>query len=117
MDVPVPHESPDSAAAEEFYGGALDRIRRFMLVLMGFFAVLSWFRFGAPTVLGFVIGCAIAFLNFFCLKKVINAFADRATSQAASTASSGTVSRFLLRYFLMAVVAYAIFRFLPASLY
>jgi len=104
-------------AAEQFYEGALARIRRLMIVLAILTAAFLWLRFGAPVALGFATGCAIAFLNFFWLKRSITAFTLRASGQPSPLSADGTVFRFLLRYFLMGIVAYAIFRFLPASLY
>jgi len=47
----------------------------------------------------------------------VSALADRATHSAYKQSSGGIVFRFLVRYFLMAVAAYAIFSVSPASLY
>lgn len=115
----MPSVSTHSAddAAEQFYEGALTRIRSLMIVLAVLTAAFCWLRFGVPAALGFVTGCAIAFLNFFWLKRAIAAFTLRASGEETPLSGGGTVFRFLLRYFLMGIVAYAIFRFLPASLY
>ncbi len=113
----IPAGSEPSFQALAFYSGALGRIRRNMLVLgpaaaVGVWAGLGW-RFG----LGFLIGCAIAYLNFHWLKKAVVALADRITYTGRSVSSSGIVSRFLLRYLLIALAAYVIFRVSIASLY
>jgi len=48
---------------------------------------------------------------------VVAALADRATEAGRPQSSKGVVLRFLLRYVLMGLAAYAIFSVSPASLY
>jgi len=107
-------EAGKSAA---FYSGAVTRIPRFMIVLAVAFTVGALLRFGWRMALGFACGCAIAYLNFHWLERVINALADRVTSTGKPQSGRGVVGRFLLRYLLMALAAYAIFSVSPASLY
>jgi hypothetical protein len=107
--------SPQQAAAEHFYSGALDRIRRFMAALAPLLTAAAWWRFGLRPAAGFALGCVIAYVNFYWLKRVISGFADRATG-ATKSRSGGVVSRFLLRYALMAIGAYVILTVSPASL-
>jgi hypothetical protein len=106
-------ESP----AESFYSGALSRIPHFMIALAVILSAVGWLRFGWRIALGFACGCAIAYLNFHWLERVVTALADRATQTAYKQSSGGIVFRFLVRYFLMAAAAYAIFSVSPASLY
>jgi len=75
-----------------------------------------WWKFGLRTALGFALGCAIAYLNFYWLKRVIGGFVERAAGATPSQSRQGIVSRFLLRYVLMAGGAYAILTVSPASL-
>ena len=103
--------------AESFYSGALTRIPRFMVVLALILIAAGWLHFGWRIALGFGCGCAIAYLNFHWLERVVSALADRATQTAYKQSSGGIVFRFLVRYFLMAAAAYAIFSVSPASLY
>ena len=103
--------------AEEFYSGAYARIVRIMFVLGTAFAAAAFVRFGAVVGAGFVVGCAIAILNFHWLKRVVSALADRATGSGKGQGGAGVVFRFLLRYLLVAAVAYAIFRVSLSSLY
>jgi small-conductance mechanosensitive channel len=105
-----------AAAAERFYSGALHRIGRFMAVLAPLLVAAAWWRFGLRSGLGFACGCAIAYVNFHWLKRVISGFADRATGAATSQSGTGIVFRFLVRYVLMAVGAYVILTVSPASL-
>jgi ATP synthase I chain len=107
----------NESGSEAFYSGALGRISRLMLVLAFLLAVAGWWRYGWRAALGFVCGCAVAYLNFHWLKRVVAALADRATESGQSQSSSGMVLRFLLRYVLMALGAYVIFTVSPASLY
>jgi hypothetical protein len=103
--------------AESFYSGALARIPRFMIALALLLSGAGWLHFGWRVALGFGCGCAIAYLNFNWLERVVNALADRATQTIYKQSSGGIVFRFLVRYFLMAAAAYAIFSVSPASLY
>lgn len=115
-------DSPDSglgaqqAAAERFYAGALDRIRRFMFIIGSVAVALALWRFGFRFGIGLALGCAIAFVSFYWLKRAIGGFVDRAAGASASESGSGIVARFLLRYVLMAIGAYAVLTVSPASL-
>jgi hypothetical protein len=105
-----------AGAADHFYSGALRRIGRVMSVLAPLLVAAAWWKFGPRSAIGFAFGCAIAYLNFYWLKRVIAGFADRATGTATSQSGQGIVFRFLLRYVLMALGAYVIFTVSPASL-
>ncbi len=113
-------QSPDhpiSRSSDDFYSGAYARIVRFMLALGMVTTIVVLARFGASVAAGFVVGCAVAFVNFHWLKRVVSALADRATATAERQSSKGVVLRFLLRYFLIALGAYAIFKISQDSLY
>jgi hypothetical protein len=101
----------------DFFSRALVRIRRFMVVLAVLFSAAAWLRMGWRIALGFAIGCAIAYLNFHWLKRVVGTLADRITESPERPSGKGIVLRFLLRYFLMALGAYAIFTVSRASLF
>jgi len=103
--------------ADSFYSGALDRIRLFMIVVTMAATAGAWLRFGWRSALGLACGCAVAYLNFYWLKRVVIGLADRITESGTRKSGKGIVLRFLLRYFLMALVAYAILSVSPASLY
>jgi hypothetical protein len=100
-----------------FQSGALARISHFMLVLALVFSLAALAVYGWRIALGFACGCAVAYLNFHWLKRVVTALADRIAAAGHPQSSKGIVLRFLLRYFLMALAAYVIFTVTPASLY
>jgi len=113
-------QSPDhpiSRSPDDFYSGAYARILRFMLALGIVAAIAVLVRFDLAVAAGFVAGCAIALMNFHWLKRVVGALADRATATGERQSSKGVVLRFLLRYFLIALSAYAIFKISRDSLY
>lgn len=106
-----------TTAAEFFYSGALDRIRWFMLAAAVVFTMAAWVIYGWRQGLGMTLGCSIAYVNFHWLKRVVHAMADRITNSGKPHSGRGIVLRFLLRYVLMALAAYAILSVSPASLH
>src|SRR5512142_2348665 len=115
--MPQPEVTPADPAAERFYSGALDRIRRFMLVIGIIATVAAWAVLGWRFAIRVLLGCAIAWVNFYWLKQAVSALADRVTASGQPQSSSGTVAKFLLRYALIALAAYGIFRVSRDSLY
>jgi hypothetical protein len=105
------------AAAEKFYSGALDRIRRFMAAIGVLATIAVCIAFGWKVAIGLALGCVIAWVNFYWLKQAVSALADRVTSTGRKQSGSGVVARFLLRYALIALAGYAIFRVSRDSLY
>ena len=103
-------------SSEAFFSGAVGRIQRMMLVLALALSGGALVVFGWRALLGSVCGCVIAYINFVWLKRVVEAFSERITESGKRGSAGGIVARFLLRYALMAIAAYAIFRFSPASL-
>ena len=109
--------NPDSSAADGFYSGALDRIRRVMVVVATTATAACWWRFGWRFALGVALGCAVAYLNFHWIKSGVEGLADRIVHAGKSQSGKGIVFRFLVRYVLMGLVAYGILTVSPASLY
>jgi hypothetical protein len=104
-------------ASDAFYSGALVRISRVMIVLAIIATTVVLAVYGWRLALGFGFGCAVAYLNFHWLKRVVTGLADRITESGRPQSGTGIVLRFLLRYFLMATAAYVIFSVSPASVY
>jgi hypothetical protein len=77
----------------------------------------AWLYFGWRIALGFALGGAIAYLNFYWLETVVAALAERVVQSGAPQSAGGVVARFLLRYFLMTLVAFVILTVSRESLY
>lgn len=100
-----------------FFQGALERIRRTMLVLGIILPVLAWYWLGWRVAGGLACGCAIAYVNFQWLVRGVEGMAERMTGTGDPRSGKGIVSRFLLRYILMGAAAYVILTVSPKSLY
>jgi hypothetical protein len=100
--------------ADEFYAGAQARIVRMMIVIACLLTIAIWIKAGHRLGLGFALGCALAGVNFYWLTRAVNAFADRVTQAESegkpASGARGAASRFVLRFGLLAVVAYVIFK-------
>jgi hypothetical protein len=103
--------------SEFFYSGALPRITKVMPVLAALGTIALAWRVNWFFALGFALGCGIAYLNFYWLKRVVNALAERVTNARPSERGGGVFARFLLRYALIAATAYAILKISRQSLY
>ena len=102
--------------ADSFHSRALERIGIFMLVLGPLLIAAAWLKFGPRAAAGFLLGCAISYLNFHWLKSGVSHLADRVTNTGKPQSGKGMVAKFLLRYALLGVSAYAILTSFPASL-
>ena len=111
-----PTPAAPSESTDGFYGGALDRIRSFMIGLALALSIAARWKFGRWAALGFLLGCVIAFLNFHWLKGGVSGLADRVTNTGKPQSGKGIVARFLLRYVLLGAAAYGILTSFPASL-
>ncbi len=116
MNYSLPMSDTDTNS-DFFFSRALPRIFRFMIVLAFVSSLASWPLYGWRVMLGVAFGCAISYLNFHWLKRVLTNLADRVSPAEPRRSSKGIVFRFLLRYFLMGLAAYVIFSVSPASLY
>jgi small-conductance mechanosensitive channel len=104
-------------ANEQFFAAAYERIVGLMLALLAALGVLFWASLTLGFALGFLAGGVIAILNFISLKKLVIAFADRVIGSEGQLRSSGLMLRFVVRYGLVAVAAYAIFKSSAMSAY
>ena len=108
-------DSQDSG--QQFFSAAYQRIVRSLLLIVPLTAIALWIFFNHRFALGFLIGGAIAIVNFLSLKKLVIAFADRVIQSGGQQRSSGLVLRFVLRYGLIAGAGYAIFKSSAMSAY
>jgi len=101
---------------DDFYARALDRIQKIMLVLGIAGLTTAWAFFGWRIGVGFALGSAIAYLNFHWLTKIVAGISEL-TSGSGNATSRRVVHRFVLRYVLMAVIAFVILAVSRESLY
>ena len=102
---------------DDFYSRALERIHKFMLAIGLAAVVTAAAAFGWHIGVGFAVGGAVSFLNFYWLKKVVAGVAAATIESGNPASGRGVVHRFLLRYFLMALAAFAILTVSRESLY
>jgi hypothetical protein len=108
---------PTKSVNDDFYSRSLERIQTFMLVLGTAPLITACIFFGWRIGLGFALGATIAYLNFYWLKKVVAGLAEFTIGTGTPASSRGVVHRFLLRYFLMAIIAFVILTVSRESLY
>jgi hypothetical protein len=109
--------SQTQPSGDNFYARSLERIQTFMLVLGIAALITAEVFFGWRIALGFALGATIAYLNFHWLKKVVAGLAELTIGSGTPASSRGVVHRFLLRYFLMAIIAFVILTVSRESLY
>jgi len=94
--------------------------RRLFVVMVGLLIALApliWLRYGRGMALSFAIGGAISLINVYWLKRILTAMVDAIAVEGKRRSPGGIVLRFLLRYVLIGVAAYAIFKSSAMSLY
>jgi len=108
---------PTSSKADQFFDGALERIRKFMLVLaaLGLLVCVAFFRW--PVAAGFVAGAVVSYVNHRWLERAVEAVGERITTGQSHERGGGIVFRAVLRYVFVAVGAYVIFNVSRAGLY
>ena len=109
---PTGVESRESAA---FYGGAVRRILWSIIVLTVIIVPLGWVRFGRAAAEGFFLGAAISYVNFRWLERAVNGLARAIVEFQSQERGGRIVFRFLIRYFLIAMVASVIFMSWPGA--
>lgn len=106
---PVPTTAVNPAA-EQFYAGAIRRILRILAVLAVALIAPVWLAYGMAPAWGFAAGAAASWLNFHSLARGVEGLADRIVNTQSGERGSIVLARFLLRYLLVGLVAYAIFK-------
>jgi hypothetical protein len=110
----------DSLAAESadaFYARIFRQLMAIMAALALALTPAVWIRFQRTTGLSFAAGSLIAILNFYWLALTIRSAGEKAESSGGRRGRAGVMLRFMLRYLLIALAAYAIFRGSADSLY
>jgi len=90
------------------------RIFRLLIILMFALALAVlpalWIRYGAAMALSFVLGSVVSLINFYWLRRTLEAVGDRFQSTGNAPSVTAVTARFLLRYVLIAAAAYVILR-------
>jgi len=102
--------SPADLRLLGFNERALSRMFRAMLAVSVLLVGPAFWRYGWIGATGFAAGAAVSCLNFRALERSVEALAERIVNRQSHEKGGRIVLRFLLRYGLVAVVAYAIFR-------
>lgn len=105
-----PGPPPANSVAEQFYSGAIRRILRILAILAVALIAPVWLAFGLASALGFAAGAAASWLNFHSLARGVEGLADRIVNTQSQERGSIVLARFLLRYLLVGILAYAIFK-------
>src|ERR1035437_6497446 len=108
---------PTSSTADEFFAGALKRIRRYMVAASAVGLVVCLVFFPWPMAAGFLAGAIVSYVNHRWLEGAIDALGERITTGDSKERGGGIVVRAALRYAFIAMGAYAIFNVSLAGLY
>lgn len=88
------------------------------MLVLGLAALITAFAFfGWRVGLGFALGGGISYANFRWLEKIVAGLGDLAAREGGSATSRRVVRRFVLRYVLMAAIAFVILVVSRESLY
>ena len=107
-----PAESRDETLSFE---RIIPRVLRNMLVVgVLLIAPVFWF-YGRAGSIGFALGAAVSYANFHSLKRGVEGLADRIVNRESREKGGWIILRFLVRYGLVGVAAYAIFKSSPLA--
>jgi hypothetical protein len=102
--------SPECRNENLAFDRIIPRVLRNIVVVGALLLVPAFWFYRWPGLIGFVFGAAVSYINFQSLKRSVEGLADRIVDQNSREKGGLIVLRFLLRYGLVAVVAYAIFK-------
>ena len=102
-------------AADALFSDSLRRIERLIPLLAAAVSAVLAARGRWPAGVGFLVGAAIAYVNFRWLKSTVSALADAVTQNGEHASRPSVVLRFLTRFVLIALAAYGIFVSYPVS--
>lgn len=117
MNTPQPAGASQSEATDDFYLRIFRRLMVTMAALAGLLTPAVWIRFKAGIGLSFAAGALISMLNFYWLALTVRTAGAQAESSGGRSGRAGVMVRFMLRYLLIALAAYAIFKSSADSLY
>lgn len=95
--------------SELFYAGAIDRVKRTVLILGLLLTPIYGVFYGIKPAAGFLLGAGLSYLNFHLLARAVHGLADRIVQQGSGEKGELIVARFLLRYLAIGTVVYVTF--------
>ena len=103
-------DQPANDTESHFVAAAEQRIRRIFaaLALAGEAAMLVLRRW--PLAAGFAIGAIVAFVSMAHLWRAVQAFTARAAGEGGGEPAAATIVRFLMRFALVTLGAYVVFK-------
>ena len=104
---PNPDQSPP---LDSFYARAIPRLLRTMLVVGALLLGPAFWFYGWAGAIGVAAGSAISYINFRTLVSGVEALGDRIVNRQSKERGWAIVLRFLVRYGLVGIAAYAIFK-------
>lgn len=107
----------DSAPTDDLYACTIERIQRIMIGISIAALVTAEIYFGWRIAVGVAVGSIIGYLNFHWLRAVVAGLSDLAAQSGNPVSPRGIVMRFLVRYFLMALLGFVILTFSRKGLY
>jgi ATP synthase I subunit len=112
-----PASAAETETAEAFYSRTFRRLMITMAVVGFVLTPAVWIRFQSRMGLSFAAGALISMLNFYWLALTVRAAGAKAEASGGRSGRAGVMLRFMLRYLLIALAAYVIFRGSADSLY
>jgi len=95
---------------DSFYARAIPRLLRTMLVVGVLLLGPAFWFYGWAGAIGVAAGSAISYINFRTLVSGVEALGDRIVNRQSKERGWAIVLRFLVRYGLVGIAAYAIFK-------
>lgn len=117
MSASDPVSRGETETAEDFYRSVLRRLFLAMTALVLVLTPAVWIRYRAEQAFGFLLGSAVAIANFYWLRRTVEALGHAFEATGRKPSGARVITRFLLRYVLIALTAYAILKRSPASMY
>ena len=103
--------NPDAGSQlDSFYAHAVPRMLRTMLVVGVLLLVPVFWLYGWTGAIGVAAGSAISYINFRTLISGVEALGDRIVNRHSKERGWAIILRFLVRYGLVGIAAYAIFK-------
>jgi len=107
---PEGKSSQENAQFDSFHEQAIPRMQRTMLVVGALLLAPVYWYYGRAGTAGVAAGALVSYANFRTLVRGVEALGDRVVNQQSNERGWAIVLRFLVRYGLVAVAAYVIFK-------